>query len=70
MVATWTEIPVAAVLAAQGLTGPAAALLITLPVVSLPGILIFGVALGNSRVPLLLGAVAFGLGVIAGWMFM
>ncbi|GBC85146.1 hypothetical protein HRbin11_01591 [bacterium HR11] len=70
MVATWTEIPVAAVLAARGLTGPAAALLITLPVVSLPCLLIFGVALGNSRVPLLLGAVTFGLGVIAGWMFM
>jgi len=70
MVATWTEIPVAAILAAQGLTGPAAALLITLPVVSLPCLLIFGGALGSGRVPLLLALVTFGLGVIAGWIFL
>lgn len=70
MVATWTEIPVAAILAAQGLTGPAAAFLVTLPVVSLPCLLIFGGALGNGRVPLLLGAVTFGMGVVAGWLFM
>lgn len=70
MVATWTEIPVAAVLAAQGLTGPAAALLVSLPVVSLPCLLIFGAALKDWRIPVLLGTVTFGLGVVAGLVFL
>jgi len=70
MVATWTEIPVAAVLVAQGLTGPAAALLVSLPVVSLPCLIIFGSALKDWRVPVLLGTVTFGLGVIAGLVFL
>lgn len=70
MIATWTEIPVAAILAAQGLTGPAAALLITLPVVSLPCLIIFGGALRGWRVPLLLFLSTFVFGVLAGLVFL
>lgn len=70
MIATWTEIPVAAILAAQGLTGPAAALLITLPVVSLPCLIIFGGALRGGRVPLLLSLSTFAFGVLAGLVFL
>ena len=70
MIATWTEIPVAAILAAQGLTGPAAALLMTLPVVSLPCLIIFGGAIRGGKVPLLLGMITFVFGVIAGLVFM
>lgn len=70
MISTWTEIPVAAILAGQGLTGPAAALLLTLPVISLPCLVIFGGALGSGRASLLLGLVTFAFGTIAGLMFM
>jgi uncharacterized membrane protein YraQ (UPF0718 family) len=70
MIATWTEIPVAAILAAQGLTGPAAALLMTLPVVSLPCLIIFGGALRSGRVPLLLGLITFVFGTLAGLLFL
>jgi uncharacterized membrane protein YraQ (UPF0718 family) len=70
MISTWTEIPVAAILAAQGLTGPAAALLVTLPVISLPCLIIFGGALGSGRVSLLLGLITFASGMIAGLLFM
>ncbi len=70
MIATWTEIPVAAILAAQGLTGPAAALLMTLPVVSLPCLIIFGGAVRGGKIPLLLGLITFAFGVIAGLVFM
>lgn len=70
MISTWTEIPVAAILAAQGLTGPAAALLVTLPVISLPCLIIFGGALGSGKVPLLVGLVTFVFGVIAGVLFL
>ena len=70
MISTWTEIPVGAILAAQGLTGPAAALLITLPAISLPCLIIFGGALGSGRVSLLVGLTTFVFGVIAGVLFM
>lgn len=70
MISTWTEIPVAVILAGQGLSGPAAALLVTLPVISLPCLLIFGGALRSGRVALLLGLATFAFGVIAGLLFM
>lgn len=70
MVSTWTEIPVASVLASQGLTGPAAALLITLPVVSLPCLIILGGALAGGRVPVVLGLATFAFGAIAGLLFL
>jgi hypothetical protein len=44
MVPTWTEIAVALPLIEKGLTGPAAALLLALPAVSLPSLVIFGAA--------------------------
>ncbi len=70
MIATWTEIPVASVLASQGLSGPAAALLVTLPVVSLPCLLIFGGALRSGKIAALLGLATFLFGVTAGLLFM
>lgn len=70
MVGTWTEIPVTSVLAGQGLSGPAAALLVTLPTVSLPCLLIFGGALRNARIAVLLGAATFIFGVAAGVFFL
>jgi hypothetical protein len=70
MISTWTEIPVVAILAAQGLTGPAAALLMTLPAVSLPCLVIFGGALGSARVSTLVGAATFASGVVAGLLFL
>lgn len=69
MIATWTEIPVAGVLAAQGLTGPAAALLVTLPAVSLPCLLVFGGALRSARIAAALGLATFIFGVAAGLLF-
>lgn len=70
MVGTWTEIPVASVLAGQGLSGPAAALLVTLPTVSLPCLLIFGGALRSARLTLLLGLATCLFGVLAGLAFL
>jgi uncharacterized membrane protein YraQ (UPF0718 family) len=70
MIATWTEIPVASVLASQGLSGPAAALLVTLPAVSLPCLLIFGGALRSGKIAALLGLATFLFGVTAGLIFM
>ncbi len=70
MISTWTEIPVAAILAGQGLSGPAAALLVTLPVISLPCLLIFGGSLRSGRVALLMGLATFAFGVIAGLIFL
>lgn len=70
MIATWTEIPVASVLAGQGLSGPAAALLVTLPAVSLPCLLIFGGALRGARIAFLLGLATFLFGLTAGLLFL
>ncbi len=70
MVPTWTEIAVALLLIEKGLTGPAAALLLALPAVSLPSLAIFGAALQSWRVPALMAAVVFLSGIIAGALFL
>lgn len=70
MIATWTEIPVVTVMASQGLSGPAAALLVTLPAVSLPCLLIFGGALRSARIAILLGLTTFLFGITAGLLFL
>jgi len=70
MISTWTEIPVAGVLAGQGLSGPAAALLVTLPSVSLPCLLLFGGALRSARIAVVLGAATFVFGLAAGLFFL
>lgn len=70
MVGTWTEIPVAGILAGQGLSGPAAALLVTLPTISLPCLLVFGGALRSGRLPALLGLATCLFGILVGLVFM
>lgn len=70
MIATWTEIPVAVVLASSGMPGPAAAFLVTLPAVSLPCLLILGGSLRNFKVAVLLGFSVFLTGLTAGIFFL
>lgn len=69
MVPTWTELPMAIGLIREGLPGPAAALLVTLPAVSVPCLAIIGAGTANYRAALLLGALVFGVGVLAGIWF-
>ncbi len=70
MVPTWTELPIAIGLIQEGLPGPAAALLVTLPAVSVPCLAIIGAGTANYRAALLLAALVFGIGVLAGiWFF-
>ena len=69
MVPTWTEIPLAGGLINQGLTGPAAALLLTLPAVSIPCLAVIAGALGNLRVPIFLGLAVFVVGLLTGLAF-
>ncbi|MCX7623316.1 MAG: permease, partial [Thermomicrobium sp.] len=70
MIPTWTELAIAAPLIQQGLTGPAAALLLALPAVSLPSLVIYGAALRDWRVPALLVAVVAAASVVAGVLFL
>src|SRR3972149_9878611 len=69
MVPTWTEIPLAAGLVNNGLTGIAAADLITLPAVSIPCLSIIAGAMNNLKVALILGLSVLVAGVIAGIIF-
>ncbi|OGO23410.1 MAG: hypothetical protein A2Z28_06780 [Chloroflexi bacterium RBG_16_51_9] len=70
MVPTWTEIPLAAGLVNNGLTGIAAAALITLPAVSIPCLSVLAGALNNIKVTLILGLSVLVAGVIAGIIFL
>lgn len=70
MIPTWTEIPIAAGLIREGLSGPAAALLLTLPAVSLPCLLIVGGTVRSLRVALILGLSVFLAGLGAGALFL
>lgn len=70
MIPTWSEIAVTLPLIERGLTGPAAALLLTLPATSLPSLAIFGAALPSWRIPALMAAVVFLTGIIAGALFL
>ncbi|MBI2909170.1 MAG: permease [Chloroflexi bacterium] len=70
MVPTWTEIAIALPLIQQGVAGPAAALLLTLPAVSLPCLAIVGGALNSQRAALVLGTLVFLGGVAAGFAFL
>ncbi|MBI2858650.1 MAG: permease, partial [Chloroflexi bacterium] len=51
-------------------TSPAAALLLTLPAVSIPCLAVLGGATRSLKVPLLLGAAVMLAGIIAGLMFL
>jgi hypothetical protein len=70
MIPTWTEIPVAQKLIENGFLGPAAAMLVTLPAISLPCLLIFGGSMGNFKTAFLLGLTTFTFGVAMGLMFL
>ena len=70
MIPTWTEIAVAGPLIEERLDGPAAALLLTLPAVSIPSLAIIAGALNAYRVTLLLGLTVFAVGVLGGFVFL
>ncbi|MDR7414911.1 MAG: permease [Armatimonadota bacterium] len=69
MIPTWTELAVARPLIQQGITGPAAALLLTLPAVSLPSLAVVGMALGDYRPCAFLAGTVFLAGILAGLAF-
>ncbi len=70
MVPTWTEIPFAAGLVNEGLTGAAATVLITLPAVSLPALVIAAGAIRSLRVMVILGLFVMLAGILAGIIFL
>lgn len=70
MVPTWSEIPFAAALINNGLTGIAATALITLPAVSIPCLLIIAGAIGKLKVAIILGLAVFVVGILAGIIFL
>ncbi|MBI2849828.1 MAG: permease [Chloroflexi bacterium] len=70
MVPTWTEIPLAAGLVNSGLTGIAAAALITLPAVSIPCLSVLAGAMNNLKVALTLGLSVLAAGILAGIIFL
>ncbi|MBI2874602.1 MAG: permease [Firmicutes bacterium] len=70
MIPTWTEIPIALGLLGAGLTGPAAAVLITLPAVSVPCLLVIGSGTRRPRAAVALGILVFLAGTAAGLSFL
>lgn len=70
MVPTWTEIPLAAGLINNGLTGIAAVVLITLPAVSMPCLFIIAGAVRSLKVALILGLSVLLAGILAGIIFL
>ncbi len=70
MVPTWTEIPLAVGLINNGLTGIAAAVLITLPAVSIPCLFIIAGAVRSLKVALVLGFSVLLAGILAGIIFL
>lgn len=70
MISTWTEIPVALQLIQSGFPGPAAAMLVVLPPVSLPCLMLLGGSLGKFRVVMLLGLAVMVVGIVAGVIFL
>jgi uncharacterized protein len=70
MISTWSEIPMALQLIQSGIDGPAAALLVVLPAISLPCMILLGDALRRFRVVALLSAGVILVGILAGAMFL
>jgi uncharacterized protein len=70
MISTWSEIPMALQLIQSGNNGPAAALLVVLPAISLPYMILLGDALHRFRVVALLSAGVIFVGILAGAMFL
>jgi uncharacterized membrane protein YraQ (UPF0718 family) len=70
MISTWSEIPMALQLIQSGYSGPAAALLVVLPAISLPCMMLLGGALQRFRVVALLSAGVMIVGIAAGTLFL
>ena len=70
MISKWSEIPMALALIRSGFTGPAAALLVVLPAISLPCMVLLGGSLRRFRLVAALSAAVMLVGVAAGAMFL
>jgi uncharacterized membrane protein YraQ (UPF0718 family) len=70
MISTWSEIPMALQLIHAGSTGPAAALLVVLPAISLPCMMLLGGALQRFRLVAWLAAAVMAVGMAAGVIFL
>jgi uncharacterized membrane protein YraQ (UPF0718 family) len=70
MISTWSEIPMALQLIESGFNGPAAALLVVLPAISLPCMMLLGGALQRFRVVALLSIGVMIVGIAAGALFL
>jgi uncharacterized membrane protein YraQ (UPF0718 family) len=70
MIPTWSEIPMALQLIGLGLDGPAAALLVVLPAISLPCMVVLGSSLRRFRMIALLSAAVMMAGISAGVLFL
>ena len=70
MISTWSEIPMALQLIQSGFTGPAAALLVVLPAISLPCMMLLGGALQRFRIVALLSIGVMIVGIGAGALFL
>lgn len=70
MISTWSEIPIALQLIQSGIDGPAAALLVVLPAISLPCMMLLGGSLRRFRMIALLSAAVIVVGIAAGAMFL
>ena len=70
MISTWSEIPIALQLVQSGNNGPAAALLVGLPAISLPCVVLLGGSLRRFRMIMLLSVGVMIVGIVAGAMFL
>ena len=70
MISTWSEIPMALELINAGYDGPAAAMLVVLPAISLPCMMLLAGTLGRIRIVALLSAAVMMVGIVAGAMFL
>ncbi len=70
MISTWSEIAMVLPLIQAGLHGPAAALLIVLPAISLPGLMILWSAIQRTRIVALLIVSVMLSGIVAGTLFL
>lgn len=70
MVTTWSEIPLASQMIHQGLTGPAAAVLVALPAVNLGSLLIIAKVSRSWKVALGLGLGVIAMSIVVGILFL
>ena len=70
MISTWSEIPMALELINAGYDGPAAAVLVVLPAISLPCMMLLWGTLRRFRMVVMLGGAVMLAGIAAGAMFL